>query len=81
MSTPDPTMPRDYGWRWFAWLCWTNKLSILFTAQSVFLYLTADADLPKAVTHYCLAAANILGLVLAQVSRKQGLPPPPTKAP
>lgn len=79
MNAEVPAMPRDFGWRYLGWLCWTNKLSVLFTLQCIFLEITADSDLPRNITHHCLAAANIIGLVLAQISRKQGTLPPPTK--
>ena len=72
-------MPRDFGWRYIGWLCWSNKLSLLFLAQSAILEWTADADLPKATFHHWMAAANIIGIILAQISRMQGVVPPPTK--
>ena len=83
MNTPDPVIPKDFGIRYMLcytlWICWTNKLSLLFILQGAILELTVDYDVPKPMVHHILFAYNIVGLILAQVSRAQGHIPPPTK--
>ena len=80
MSTPDPPMPRDFGLRYMIWIAWTNKLTILMALQALFTAVTLDPTLVNhQVAHWCLIVANVLGIVGAQYSRRNPIPPPPVQ--
>lgn len=73
-------MPHDFGWRWLVWLLWSNILTVLLTIQAIFLQLTLDPEsLPRNWVHRVLQAANIIGIVVAQVKRNNPPPPRPRK--
>lgn len=72
--TEDP-IPRDFGWRYGLWFLWSNMLTILLTAQAIFLQLTLDSTLSRATIHWLLTGVNCLGIVIAQI--KANRPPSP----
>jgi len=72
-------MPRDFGWRYVLWLTWSNVLTIILSLQAIFLQLTIDSDIPTTWTHHLLTAADVLGIVAAQIKRNKPPPPPPRK--
>jgi hypothetical protein len=79
MSQPDP-VPRDFGWRYIAWLAWTNAVTILMVIQGVFATLALASDMfsHNTVRVYMVASA-VLSAVVAQIKRNAPPPPPPTK--
>jgi len=73
---PRKRMPRFFGVRYILWLGWTNALTILLTVQAIFLQLTLDPEsLSRVWVHRLLQAANIIGIVVAQI--KRNAPPGP----
>ena len=76
--TEDP-IPRDFGWRYGLWFLWSNMLTILLTAQAIFLQLTLDSTLSRATIHWLLTGVNCLGLVIAQIKANRPPSPPPVK--
>jgi hypothetical protein len=85
MNNPDP-VPRDFGWRYIAWMAWCNAITILAVLQgalaSVLLAVDDSAKNPL-LTHnefrlVILGNAVLTGLI-AQVKRNKPPGPPPVK--
>jgi hypothetical protein len=72
-------MPRSFGWRYILWLAWSNALTILLSIQAIFLQLTIDSEIPRVWTHHLLTAADVLGIVAAQIKRNVPPGPPPRR--
>jgi hypothetical protein len=82
MSDPDPQMPRDFGWRYVAWLAWSNAISILATLQAIFAAITLDPTLVSHQAFHVISIANlVLLVVIAQLKKNNPPSPPPTKQP
>ena len=78
MSDPAPQMPRDFGWRWIAWIAWCNAISILSTSQAIFAALALDSDSfsPHAIRGYMIANA-VLTVIVSQIKKNRPPGPPP----
>ena len=75
-------MPRDFGWRYVAWLAWSNAISVLGTIQAVLAVIVLDPDIAlDHVLFHRISLANAIAVVLVAQLKKNNPPgPPPTKS-
>lgn len=76
-------MPRDFGFRYIAWLAWSNAITVLGTLQAIVsLLVMGDKSLfTDNQFHELLFANAVLTIIVAQLKKNNPPGPPPTKAP
>jgi hypothetical protein len=80
MGRRSKELPRTFGIRYILWMAWSNSLTILLTLQAIFLQLTLDPEsIPRNWVHRLLQAANLIGIIIAQLKRNTPPGPPPRK--
>jgi hypothetical protein len=73
-------IPRDFGWRYILWMCWSNIITIMASAQGIVAMLMLDQEIFSHTTFRYIVLGNaILTAVVAQIKRNNPPSPPPTK--
>lgn len=88
MNAEIPPMPRDFGFRYIAWVMWCNAITGLQVIQTVTATVLLASDptdphplIPHMVLKSIVLANAVLSAVIAVVKRNFPPGPPPTKAP
>lgn len=75
-------IPPNFGWRYILWAIWSNAITILMIAQTIFATITLDPTLVSHdAAHWILIGNAITAAVLAQIKRNNPpIPAPPAGA-